>query len=107
MNVLKLIKQGLFYPYYFIQGRLLVNNQNQEELKPGHGTVREIDGEKVAVYKNENGNLIKLSPVCTHLGCIVGWNSEEKTWDCPCHGSRFKPEGELIQGPANKKLAEK
>ncbi len=106
MKIIKLLKQGLFYPYYFIQGRLKMNDQ-QEELKSGQGEVREIGGEKVAVYKNENGQLIKLSPVCTHLGCIVGWNNQENTWDCPCHGSRFNPEGEVIQGPANKKLPEK
>ncbi|WP_425401130.1 Rieske 2Fe-2S domain-containing protein [Aeoliella sp.] len=60
----------------------------------------EHDGKKVAAYRDGNGQLHLRSPVCTHLGCFVQWNNAENSWDCPCHGSRFGPEGEILQGPA-------
>ena len=55
---------------------------------------------KVAAYRDENGTLHEYSAICTHLKCIVAWNSSEKTWDCPCHGSRFDTQGQVINGPA-------
>jgi Rieske Fe-S protein len=61
--------------------------------------------EKIAVYRDAQGALHEHSAVCTHLGCIVHWNGSEKTWDCPCHGSRYDPRGNVINGPANKPLA--
>ena len=54
----------------------------------------------IAVYRDEQGQLHELSATCTHLGCIVNWNDEEKTWDCPCHGSRFARDGHPVNGPA-------
>ena len=60
---------------------------------------------KIAVYRDEKGQLHRRSAVCTHLGCIVAWNPTEKTWDCPCHGSRFDKLGEPLIGPANTPLA--
>jgi Rieske Fe-S protein len=59
---------------------------------------------KRAVYRDESGKLHILSPVCRHLRCIVSWNPAERTWDCPCHGSRYTGEGRMIQGPATKDL---
>jgi Rieske Fe-S protein len=59
---------------------------------------------KVAAFRDPSGNIHRHSPVCTHLGCLVRWNSAESTWDCPCHGSRFKPTGEVIAGPAEEPL---
>ena len=56
---------------------------------------------KVAAYRDSHGVLHKCSAICPHLGCIVDWNSAEKTWDCPCHGSRFDPYGKVLNGPAN------
>ena len=55
---------------------------------------------RIAVYRDEEGALHEKSAVCTHLKCIVEWNGAEKSWDCPCHGSRFDPHGEVINGPA-------
>jgi Rieske Fe-S protein len=55
-------------------------------------------------YRDENGNVTKLSAICTHLGCVVNWNNAEKTWDCPCHGSRFAKDGRVMVGPAQKPL---
>ena len=66
----------------------------------------ERDGAKVAAYRDDNGATVLRSAICTHMGCVVGWNDAERTWDCPCHGSRFKPTGEVISGPAEAPLAE-
>jgi nucleotide-binding universal stress UspA family protein/nitrite reductase/ring-hydroxylating ferredoxin subunit len=70
------------------------------DLRPGEGAVVEIDGEKVAAYLHDDGTTYALSARCTHLGCIVGWNSRARTWDCPCHGSRFEYTGMIVNGPA-------
>ena len=71
-----------------------------EALAKGQGAILELDGKQVAVYKDEAGKIVKLSPICTHKGCTVGWNDAEKTWDCPCHGSRFEADGTRLSGPA-------
>lgn len=76
-----------------------------DEIQPGSGAVIRKGLSKVAVYRNEHGALHECSATCPHLGCIVHWNANEKTWDCPCHGSRFSAKGELISGPANSDLA--
>jgi glycine/D-amino acid oxidase-like deaminating enzyme/nitrite reductase/ring-hydroxylating ferredoxin subunit len=71
-----------------------------DELGPGEGDiVRGADG-VVAAYRDEDGSLHQVSPVCTHLGCHVRFNTAERSWDCPCHGSRFTIDGEVLQGPA-------
>lgn len=75
-----------------------------KNLKNGEGKIIQKGFRKVAVYKDEKGLVHYLSPTCTHLKCIVCWNTAEKSWDCPCHGSRFSKEGKLIHGPATKDL---
>ena len=76
-----------------------------DELGTGEGAVVTIDGESVAVYRDDAGELHRLSPRCTHMGCTVGWNDAERTWDCPCHGSRYDALGQVIHGPATDDLA--
>ncbi len=71
-----------------------------DELAPGEGRLVNVNGRKTAAYRDEHGLLHALSPVCTHMGCHVNWNPAERSWDCPCHGSRFSVEGTVIQGPA-------
>jgi Rieske Fe-S protein len=71
-----------------------------EEIKPGMGAVIHRGSSKIAVSRDDTGRLHQCSVVCTHLGCIVSWNSTERTWDCPCHGSRFTPDRKLLNGPA-------
>ena len=66
----------------------------------GRGRCCRSTGERLAVYRNANGELSALSPVCTHLGCLVHWNTTARRWDCPCHGSRFDPHGRVLNGPA-------
>ena len=99
-----LIKQGVTFPAKFISGRAVKPMQTLQDIKPDDGAVVEIDGKKVAAYKDAKNNLTTLSPVCTHLGCIVAWNSAEKAWNCPCHGSKFSATGTITQGPAQKDL---
>lgn len=110
----KLINRGAWdylvenkdYPYYLIKDRLLrAEADSVRELKSGDGMIVKSGGKKVAAYRDGKGEVHKVSAVCTHMGCIVRWNSAEKTWDCPCHGSRFKPTGEVIAGPAETPLS--
>jgi glycine/D-amino acid oxidase-like deaminating enzyme/nitrite reductase/ring-hydroxylating ferredoxin subunit len=77
-----------------------------DDVKPGSGAVMRQGTKKFAVYRDNEGALHIRSAVCTHLYCIVDWNSVEKTWDCPCHGSRFDPYGRVLNGPAIADLAE-
>ena len=76
-----------------------------ENLDEGQGVV--LEDKKIAVYKDHKGQLHTYSAVCTHLGCIITWNNLEKSFDCPCHGSRFSPAGNVINGPANIALENK
>jgi Rieske Fe-S protein len=78
--------------------------QIASELAPGEGGVIERRGEKFAAYVDSAGELHLMSARCTHLGCTVGWNPGEKTFDCPCHGSRYSPTGEVVNGPAARPL---
>lgn len=89
----------------FITDRLKTSyTDSVDSVPPGDGAIVRIDGEKVAVHRDETGELHAVSAVCTHLGCIVAFNNAEKSWDCPCHGSRFGTDGTVLQGPANTAL---
>jgi glycine/D-amino acid oxidase-like deaminating enzyme/nitrite reductase/ring-hydroxylating ferredoxin subunit len=91
------------FPTYFIKDWIR-SPLPEEGLKRCEGQVANIDGKKRAIYCDEHGKRTVLSPVCPHMGCIVAWNDAEKTWDCPCHGSRFTATGNLIAGPAESGL---
>jgi Rieske Fe-S protein len=79
--------------------------KSAEEIPAGEGAVLRRGITKVAVYKDDKGAVHECSAICPHLGCVVHWNGLEKSWDCPCHGSRFNALGELLSGPANSGLA--
>ena len=79
--------------------------KSEAEIKPCEGAILREGVSKLAVYRDQAGTVHKRSAVCPHLGCIVSWNSTERTWDCPCHGSRFSAEGKVYQGPANSDLS--
>jgi glycine/D-amino acid oxidase-like deaminating enzyme/nitrite reductase/ring-hydroxylating ferredoxin subunit len=74
------------------------------EIKPGSGAVLRRGLQKIACYKDETGLTHEFSAICVHLGCVVDWNDTEKTWDCPCHGSRYSALGKVVNGPANSDL---
>jgi glycine/D-amino acid oxidase-like deaminating enzyme/nitrite reductase/ring-hydroxylating ferredoxin subunit len=94
LNVAKELIKGKFSP-------LTMNI----DLKEGEGKVTEVNGKRAGVYKDESGELFIVNTTCPHMGCELNWNSAEKTWDCPCHGSRFTYKGDVIDGPAVKALA--
>lgn len=71
-----------------------------DDIRIGEGAILRKGASKIAVYRDEQGVLHERSAVCTHLGCVVQWNGGEKSWDCPCHGSRFDCEGRILNGPA-------
>lgn len=99
------ITENLDYPYYMLRDRLAkAESDSTDAVKIGEGMLVKVDGKKVAAYRDQTGKVTLLSPVCTHLKCIVKWNPADKTWDCPCHGSRFKPTGEVFSGPAEEPL---
>ncbi|MGD9701113.1 MAG: Rieske 2Fe-2S domain-containing protein [Acidimicrobiia bacterium] len=73
-------------------------------LAAGHGHVVHRDGATLAIARDQSGQLHCLSAMCTHLGCVVGFNEAEQTWDCPCHGPRFEVDGTVLDGPASAPL---
>ena len=79
-------------------------NMSFEEIANNSGSIIEVNNEKVGIYKDNNGNIYAVKPICTHLGCLLSWNDVDKTWDCPCHGSRFNFDGKNIYNPAFKDL---
>jgi Rieske Fe-S protein len=73
-------------------------------VAPGEGRVVGRPGYQRAVYRDPRGEVHAISARCTHLGCIVSWNPAETSWDCPCHGSRFSVDGDVLHGPAVRDL---
>ncbi len=80
--------------------KLKIPNKTLIDIKNDEGKLIEVEGKKVGVYKDIDGNIFAVKPVCTHLGCELTWNSLERSWDCPCHGSRFNYKGESIESPS-------
>jgi len=104
----KLVKENVNVGMHFVGDRIRRHNPpGPESLAPGEGAIVSAGGGKVAAYRDDGGALHGVSPVCTHLWCLVEWNTAERSWDCPCHGSRFDVEGRVIQGPAVKDLEAK
>ena len=98
-------RENADYPFYLLRGWLgPAEEESINAVGPGEGKIIALDHHKVAAYRDHEGHVTLLSPVCTHLRCIVRWNAAETTWDCPCHGSRFKATGEVISGPAEEDL---
>lgn len=99
------VRENSDYPYYMLKDRLTApEGQSLGCLSPGEGKILRIQHERVAAFRDDQGQVTELSPICTHMGCLVHWNDAEKTWDCPCHGSRFHPTGAPLAGPAETPL---
>lgn len=100
------VREGLNDAKRFVGDRIRqLDGSDVADLAPDTGAICRKDGTPVAAYRDARGQLHLLSPTCTHLGCRVVWNGEEKSWDCPCHGSRFSISGEILNGPALTPLA--
>jgi Rieske Fe-S protein len=98
------LKQSPSAMYHFVADRIARPSADIDRVVSGQGALVEYKGRRLAVYRDNVGQLHVMSPVCRHLKCIVDWNGEDKTWDCPCHGSRYDAYGVVIQGPARKNL---
>ncbi len=92
------------YPVHMVTDRFRVSHDSPASIIACRGKIIEHDSGPVAAFRDEEGQIHLHSAVCPHLGCIVAWTHVEKTWDCPCHGSRFRATGELIAGPAESNL---
>ncbi len=101
------VKENLEVATHLVSGYLSRKPKSFDELPPGDAAIMKIDGENVAAFKDEGGVVHAVSAVCSHMGCIVGWNETDRTWDCPCHGSRFELDGTVIHGPATQPLGSK
>jgi Rieske Fe-S protein len=100
------VKQNAHVGTTWLKGRVLgAPKGSPQELQPGQAAALEVDGKQTAAYRDEEGRLHAISSVCPHLGCTVAWNDGERSWDCPCHGSRFAPDGAVLRGPASRPLA--
>jgi len=107
-SIKKLVTENLDVGKRFVADRIRSwRPKPVEELAAGDGDIVELDGHPVAAFRDDAGNLHTVSATCTHLGCRVSFNTAERSWDCPCHGSRFDVDGHVIQGPAVEDLARK
>jgi glycine/D-amino acid oxidase-like deaminating enzyme/Rieske Fe-S protein len=102
-SVRDFVTENLDFPTHFIRDRLTnadVDGSAITDVPLGSGRILAIDGRKYAVFRDEYGDIHSLSPVCPHMRCDVEWNEAERSWDCPCHGSRFDATGHVLNGPA-------
>jgi glycine/D-amino acid oxidase-like deaminating enzyme/nitrite reductase/ring-hydroxylating ferredoxin subunit len=107
-SAVKFVEENARVGLHFVGDRLTKRGTRPiEDLAPGEGDIVRHAGEKVAGHRRDDGTLVAVSATCTHLGCQVNWNTAERSWDCPCHGSRFTPEGEVLHGPAVHRLETK
>ena len=99
------VKENLDYPYYLVRDRFArADTGTLDDVKKGEGKIVRLHGRKYAAYRDDEGHVTVCSPVCTHLKCLVRWNEADRTWDCPCHGSRFHATGAVLGGPAEEPL---
>jgi Rieske Fe-S protein len=98
------IRQNVAVARRWIGDRLTSRSADVHDVGRGEADVVRDGSDLVAVYRDERDELHTVSAVCTHMGCIVRWNGADRTWDCPCHGSRFDIDGNVVRSPANEPL---
>ncbi len=98
------VKENATVAKELIKGKIKRESRSIEELEHDEGGIIQLDGKKVGAYKDKEGTCHLLKPICTHMGCDVVWNDAERSWDCPCHASRFSYKGDVLEGPATKPL---
>ncbi len=98
-NLGQLVVQNADVAKHYVSGKISPVSKH-EDISQGQAEVISWHGEKTGAYRDEDNHLHMLDITCTHMGCELGWNNAEHTWDCPCHGSRFTPEGSIVEGPA-------
>ncbi|SES18239.1 FAD-dependent oxidoreductase [Salipaludibacillus aurantiacus] len=98
------LKQNLDVAKHFFVDKVKPVEKKIDEVKAGEGAIVLAEGRRSGAYRDENGKLFIVDSTCTHLGCEVEWNNGDRTWDCPCHGSRFNYDGSVAEGPAEKPL---
>lgn len=103
-SVKNFITQNADVAKHLISGKLEFVSVRPEDLSNGEGSVVTVNGKRAGAYKDDEGNLHIVDTTCTHMGCELEWNHGERTWDCPCHGSRFSIHGNVVEGPAEKPL---
>jgi glycine/D-amino acid oxidase-like deaminating enzyme/nitrite reductase/ring-hydroxylating ferredoxin subunit len=101
----ELLKENVNVGWRFVRDRVSTDFGSLDEVPPGEGGLVRDGVRQLAVYREEDGTLHVLSAACTHMTCTVKWNAAERSWDCPCHGSRFHYDGTVLQGPATKDLS--
>ncbi|WP_026906498.1 FAD-dependent oxidoreductase [Paucisalibacillus globulus] len=100
----KFVRTNADVAKHLIKGKLEFTDNNIKALSADEATVTRINGKRTGVYKDKEDKYHAVDTTCTHMGCEVEWNSGERTWDCPCHGSRFSYTGEVMEGPAKRPL---
>ena len=102
---MQVLREGSDYPAALVRDRFAGSEAASfDAVPPGEGRLIRAHDRTLAVYRDESGGLHACSATCTHLGCHVHWNHAERSWDCPCHGSRFDVDGQVLNGPATKPL---
>ncbi len=104
VDALSFIKDNSSVAKELVKGKLHSSSKSVQELQNGQGGLVKVGGKKAGGYRDEYGQLHLVDTTCTHLGCETKWNDAERSWDCPCHGSRFSYNGEVLDGPAVKPL---
>lgn len=94
------VTEGIDVAKHFLTGKLEYALRTPRDISPGEGAVVNVDGKRAGAYRDEQGRLYVVDTTCTHMGCELEWNNSERSWDCPCHGSRFCFTGKVLEGPA-------
>src|SRR5699024_9540743 len=103
-SIQNFLKQNINVGKQLLKGKLSQEDMDLDKLAKDEGAIVQIKGERKGAYRDQSGELHIVDMTCTHIGCEVAWNNAERSWDCPCHGSRFTYTGEVIEGPAEKPL---